>query len=175
MGASYGSMIVFGIDADEIAARVPRPAFISTASGSSAVFSRADDEFESTGAAVSAAVQGVTLSVLVQDSDMLAYLVHRDGVEILQSMAPDPAMMFGDEMSEFPGIRPDGNALANAVGRGDSDVLQSILTGDYTFAEERHADLLAALGLPAEWARWGYRYLTESVGEYEGPPLRHLE
>lgn len=45
------------------------------------------------------------------------------------------------------------------------------LHDDFVFAEERHAALVTALGLPEGTAGWGYRYLAGDMADYEGPAL----
>ena len=75
---------------------------------------------------------------------------------------------------EVAAYAPDPAALVAAVGRGDVAAVAAALDVDFVFAEERHAALLGALGLPTGVAGWGYRYLRQDSAEYDGPQLHTI-
>lgn len=174
MGAFYSSVTVFGTDWETIAQVCDRPAFIVTDTDTTVVFSEADDEGggDLPEGALSAALGAVTLSVMVHDSDLLALFVHRDGELIVQGCVPDPDEYFGTESGEGSGAL-SGAVLVSALGRGDAAALDMALANDVTFAEERHAAMLRALGLPTWSVGFGYRYIDADPDAFAGPtPVR---
>jgi hypothetical protein len=174
MGAFYSSVTVFGTGLEKIDQVCDRPAFIVADTDMTVVFSEADDEGggDLPEGALSAALEAVTLSVMVHDSDLLALFVHRNGELIVQGCVPDPDEYFGTEPGEGPEAL-SGTVLVSALGRGDAAALDAALVNDVTFAEDRHAAVLQALGLRTWSVGFGYRYIDADPAAFAGPtPVR---
>ena len=176
MGASYASVIVLGSDEPAVAATCSRPAFIASDDAAVVVFTDEDDTGgEPTAGAISQALSCRTLFISVHDSDLFVVQVYANGSLTFEGCVPDPVDYFGEDLGIFepaPPMSPE--ELVVAVGRGSVDDVRDCLFGDYVFAEERHSDLLKALGLPTWSVGHGFRYLDWGDSPYEGPDLRKL-
>jgi hypothetical protein len=175
MGSTYCSVTLIGDDLSRLEEVVEGRAFVAVVGDVSVVYAEGDDDVATSGEALSRVLACSAFSVSVQDSDMLMYSVHERGEKIMECMTPD----FSDQLLEMGGDlgfdplahRPNPAALVTALGRGNVDSVEQALQDDFVFAEERHAALVAALGLPEGSAGWGYRYLAGDMADYEGPAL----
>jgi len=116
------------------------------------------------------------LSVAVHDDDVTYYELwnageHRDTYDSTPS--------FSDPEKRGPPEGGNATELVRLIGREacDEAVVERILRAahgmggpnTYLFEHERHAALIAALGLPDNAAGFGYRYLAASISD--GRPL----
>ena len=176
MGAFYANVMVLDSDLSAVAAVCDRPAFLAGDAGVAVVFTEADDEGggDLLKGTLSRSLRAVTLSVVVHDSDLLAFFVHRDGELVVQGCVPDPDEYFGSETSDGPHM-VRGAELVSILGRGDPVALDVALSSDVAFAEDRHKALLTALGLPTWAVGFGYRYLKADGGTFDGPTPIQLD
>jgi hypothetical protein len=176
VGAFYSSVMVLDSDPERIAAVCSRPAYMVSDERVTVVFAAADDEGggDISEGSLSAAVNAVTLSVLVHDSDLLALMIHRGGEMLLQGCVPDPAEYFGMDDDE-PLQELTGSAIVSLLGRGDARAVDSALSDEDASAEDRHEAVLSALGLPIWSVGFGYRYLDAGPDTFAGPALQRLD
>jgi hypothetical protein len=114
--------------------------------------------------------------VSVHDSDRFSYSVYAKGDLATSAVIPDPGEYFGEEFGYHAKLEPaDAAQLVAALGRGDTNAVATALRQDFVFAEERHAAVLAALGLPTASTGLGYNYLRKGDVTYQGPPLHHID
>jgi hypothetical protein len=173
VGAFYANVTVFDADPASVARSCRRPAYLVSDAEVTVVFAEADDD--GSGLAdgqLSAALKGLTLSVLVHDSDLLGVMVHRDGTLILEGCVPDPSAYFETDAEAPPSLT--GAAIVDALGRGSADAIDAALTDPEAPAEERHEALLRALSLPTWSVDFGYRYLHDNPDTFTGPTPVHL-
>jgi hypothetical protein len=177
VGSFYLNTTYIGTDLPSVVGVVPGPA-LACADGDCVVVFREEDEttYQSSADRFTAALGCRALTVAVHDSDILAYEVHDAGRLVDQGAVPDPAAYFDVDEADtgLPAGSADGHALVSALGRGDGERSHAVLQRDYVFAEERHGDLVEALGLPASAVGWGYRYLQEGRDEFDGPTLTDI-
>jgi len=175
MGATYANTVVFGTELAAVRAACARPAYVTDLGEAVAVFTRSDDELEPAAPELSSALPGaVVWSVSVFDSDLLSSSVHVDGQEITTGTVPDPIELFGDVAGTDAGPPLDAAALVAALGRGDPEIVRTILEADELFAEDRHARLCTAVGVDRRVAGCGYRYLTVDPNGWQPTELEHL-
>lgn len=176
MGSFYGNVTVLDSSLDAVRAVAPRPAMVAHVGADVVVFAAVDDPMPTSGEALSAALGCTTVSAAVHDDDLLLVEVHRDGRVVLTGALPDPADVFGVEDPTLPPAMDaaSAEALVAAVGRGDVVSVASVLTGDELFASDAHAALTSALRLPICAVGWGYRYLVEDTGAFDGTSLESL-
>ncbi len=106
------------------------------------------------------------LASLVHDSDVYLYWLY-DGGKLLDSYSSMPAYFDEDAGDGDPGPqRGDPQKLCTAFGRPDAldaltDIFESVEQGgeELLFAEEIHAKLVEALGMPPFAAFTGYRMI----------------
>jgi hypothetical protein len=155
------------------------------------LFSEADESRY--GAAIRAVSERLGCRALlagVHDSDIVCLEVFRAGQRVAKVSVPDEADYFdlaelGDiapELLDAAGVDvPDLSApaaqpsqIVDDLGRGDVEQVAAALAGDHVFAEDRHAALAEALGLPTCAVGWGYGYLSREPDAFEGPELTVL-
>lgn len=169
MGSFYLNTTFVGTDLEAVLRAVSGPALAFADGDCVTVFSEADEAMFEAGVALATAALGCpALSVTVHDSDILAYEVHADGTVVTRGAVPDPGDYFDEDLPPLPS---DPTALVDALGRGDVERTAAALAGFRSFAEDRHAELVTALGLPVATVGWGYRYLQEERSRFAGPDL----
>lgn len=173
MGSFYGNVTVLDVELDAVRGVAGPPAFLCDASGDVVVFSLGDDPMPVSAGPLSAALHAVAVAAAVHDDDLVLVEVHRDGELVLAGAVPDAAEVF-DVDDEPGGAALDAADLVGAVGRGDVEGVRAVLAADHVFASDAHRQLLVALGLPVCAAGWGYRYLGEDRGAFDGGELVEL-
>lgn len=179
MGSTYANAVVVGATRDDVVEALgATAAFVAPADGGAvAVFSREDEEalgMAATARQLSSALGQPVLDTMVFDSDVCVLRVVVGGEPVAQFVAPPGAM---EAYDEEPGeVDPAGFAAraVQVLGRGDPSALAAALAADRVFAEEAHAEALAALGLPAWAAGLGYRYLEVDAPDLPCGPLVHI-
>jgi hypothetical protein len=161
---------VLGASKSAVVEACSKPAFVASHDdGTLVVFCAGDDlGGDLTGDRLSARLGCRTMYCSVWTSDRFAYGVYSDGELLTTGIVPLPEEFFGitdmvsaNERSQGP--QPE--VLIAALGRGDLVALTTAFSEDFASAEERHAAVLNALGLPTSSVGWGYRYLAnDSAG-----------
>lgn len=197
MGSFYTNITLPGADDAAVFAwldRAGRQAYVGVADGAVVVFDQAGEEQGGAHAVLAgeltAALGGRALAVMVHDSDVLFLNAFEAGNLVLEREVPEGyfdavgefddeeeeeeddegAALGGDETSE---PTPDAEILAALFG-GDARRLAWILAADFVFAEERHAALVEALGLPVLPVGLGYRYIEMDHLPADAPALRRV-
>jgi hypothetical protein len=137
-----------------------------------AVFCAVDEEQDAMVEPVTQRLGCVAVRSTVHDDDLLLIEVWSSGSSVGQWVVPDPSVVFGGE-SMGPGFGSCAG-LVDAIGRGDSVVVEAAWAADEVFATDRHRHVLQALGLPSWSAGWGFRYLSEYGEDFAGPGLLPL-
>ena len=171
MGNFYTSITLRGPSQDEVAAELAgREALVSPmVDDCVAVF---DAESEDQNPKVLAKLASTlsrefncpALAVLNHDDDVLWYVLF-DGGKQHDEYDSSPGFEGGDPDAAPKG--GDASVLCAAFGSSSVAAVNKVLRAtrdNYTFAVERHADLVAALGLPEWLPGAGFNYLSE--GEF---------
>ena len=134
------------------------------------VFEESSDAFDLQVAAeiaehLSRALQCAVLAVSNYDDDVLCYLLFEAGKQV-DSYDSCPGYFDAPPSSPRGTTGGEGRLLCAAFGANNPDVIDTILRapggdGGYTFAVDRHHDLMTALRLPDFGVGVGYRYLTQ--------------
>lgn len=168
MGSFYVNYTVRSADQKAVAkALAGRRAYVSPPLGGAVVvFEEASEEQDvdvvrELGEQLSKAIKAPVLAVLDHDDDMLWYGLF-EGERCTDEYNSAPGYFDG---TMDPPAGGDSRKLCSVFGRsGHEDELETALRADsetYVFAYERHAAVVAALGLPAFAVACGFSYIEE--------------
>ena len=168
MGAFYVNYTVRSADQKAVArALAGRSAYVSPPTGGAVVvFEQASEEQDvdvvrELGEQLAKATRAPVLAVLDHDDDMLWYGLFEGG-RCTDEYSSAPGYFDG---TTDPPAGGDSRKLCAVFGRhGHEDELEQALRADgetYVFAHERHAAVVAALGLPAFAVACGFSYIEE--------------
>jgi hypothetical protein len=153
---------------------LPRTAFVrQPVNGCCVVFDRATEEqdtaeLERLVRALSKRLACAVLGVLIHDDDLLYYVLFESGRKTDEYISRPGYFDGGDRPPEGGAAR----ALAAAFDAhgGAGEVERVLHRAAYRVETERHADLVAALGLPEAAVGTGYRYILEGELPPHTPP-----
>ncbi|EEF61670.1 hypothetical protein [Pedosphaera parvula] len=118
------------------------------------------------GTKLSAEFRCPVLAVLNHDDDIFWYQLYEKG-KVTDEYDSSPSYFDSDAESITPPTGGDAQRLCAAFGGGDEEEVESILRKEagegYTFAVERHADLVGVLGIPDFGV--GFSYEAFEAGE----------
>jgi hypothetical protein len=168
MGSFYTNVTVRNGDVDEVARvleKEGRTAFVSPVErGCCVVFDQATESqdsevLEKLVKLLSKRLKCAALAVLIHDDDLLFYTLYESGRQT-DEYASRPGFADGRDLPPEGGA---ARALAAAFdAHARAGVVERILhEGEYALETERHAELVAALGLPEAAVGTGYHYITE--------------
>lgn len=189
MGSTYASVVVVGTSTDDVVGVLQgESAWVTPAVDGAVVVYAARDEAAIgqgvTARRLSSALDAPVLDSVVFDSDFCVLQLVVGG-DVTASIVAPPGAMEGYQ--EEPDIDPDAGtgmdsdvdpssfaaAAVAAFGRGDAAAAVQALESDQVFAEEAHAQVLDALGLPVWAAGWGFKYLSQDRPDLPcGPVVR---
>ena len=144
-----------------------RPAYVATVGPHTVVYDKACDAQDDKviarlGKELSAAVGCPALAALVHDDDLFWYGLFEAG-KLVDEYTSRPG--FYNDEPETPPRGGDASRLCGAFDvRGRETKVDAVLSAGpahYTFEHERHADLVAALGLPQAAVACGFDYIEQ--------------
>ena len=106
---------------------------------------------------LSKSLSGVTVYSLNHDSDILVIAIFSAGTQVFSY---DSAPGYFDGKDDPPFMKGIENVSTVFPSAAISD-LDKALKGEFIFADDRHAEIMKALGLPTYTAGLGYGYLNE--------------
>ena len=175
MGSFYTNVTVLGASIEDVRGVAVGEAFAAGTAEDVVVFAAADDEGHAVTAPLLAGALDRTVVVAsVFDDDLLHVEIVDAGGLRGSVTAPDPVALFGLDDEMLADLQEDAapsgppltaESLVQVIGRGDAARAAAVLAGDYVFATDRHAELLAALDLPLVAAGHGFRYLDGDPSE----------
>jgi hypothetical protein len=167
MGAFYTSHTVFGVDHDRIveAMKGRKAALSQTVNGVTVVWdaeseSQDDKVIKAAAQHLSSTLAAPVLAVLNHDSDILMYWLYSAQGELVDEYNSCPGYFEGEDTPPSGG---DAALLIRTFAPVQPpEVIERILRDrEYVFADDRHAELVASMGLPEFAARTGYGYVTQ--------------
>jgi hypothetical protein len=172
MGSFYVNLAARTADQSAVAAALAgRSAFVTPPHGECVAV--ADEESDaqdqevirSLAQSLSSRLDCAVLAVLNHDDDILWYCLSRGG-QIVDEYDSSPGY-FDPEAEPSPPAGGNAKQLCAAFGSPAWDRVEEVLRKSsfdddgYVFASERHADLVAALGLPSFSVGFGFGYASE--------------
>lgn len=177
MGNFYVNYTLKGASPQAVAnALAGRTAAVTPESnGCVVLFDEASDEQDEThiqalGARLSRDLNCVVWALLNHDDDILSYQLYANGGLVDEYNSAPGYWTETDDSGFSPPSGGDARKLCAAFGAADPDKVESILRRSsfndedddgYGFEVDRHADLVAALGLPDFGVGLGWRYIDE--------------
>lgn len=188
MGSFYSNMVVWHPDRREVLAALGSAEALVGPAGDRATAVFHDDDAgllpHMVAQPLSETLGCRVLFCDVHDDDIFSCELWSDGALVASYAIPDPSEYFGfdadlaadfaeaaDELGMPSTEVVDVGAVVEALGGPNPARVREVLSADYTFAGERHGDLLEALELPRYPAGWGRRYILQAGADYDGPEL----
>lgn len=144
-----------------------RSAFVLPAQGDFVIVCESETDMQDDiaivelGSALSDVTHVPVIGVLNHDDDVLCYWLFEGGV-LTEQYNSDPDYFGEDEDGlSTEGLTSSGDRLCATLGHPEAhSTVAGVLTSDgYTFAIERHRDLIMAVGLPPASAGAGFNYI----------------